>query len=127
MIAADLATRADRRLAKAVQIQRGQRARARRTDPQTSHAAAASVKSVEISRLQGFILDALERPLTDEELWNELISRQIGGLTPSGVRTRRSELVDDGRVIDSGMKRPTKAGRGSIVWARADHRPALFG
>lgn len=128
MVAADLGSRRSRGAISARGSVGGQayglRARARRTDPATSHAAAASVKSAAISELQGWILGALERPLTDEELWNELAGSHRG-LTPSGVRTRRSELVDDGRVLDSGLKRPTKAGRPSIAWARSDQLPRL--
>lgn len=127
MIAQDLVTRKDRRLQNAVAVRRRSRAQAhaRASDPSTSHAAAASIRSAEITELQIWILDVLESPLSDEQIWNELTKRHPGRLTPSGVRTRRSELVDDGRILDSGRKTSTAAGRKSIVWIRADQKPSL--
>lgn len=37
-------------------------------------------------------------------------------MNPSTQRPRRVELVDKGLVIDSGKRRPTKAGIGAVVW-----------
>lgn len=100
------------------------RAHARRTDPETSHAAAKSVGSVEITELQRWIFDALEEPMSDEQLWNALAGR--GRLTPSGVRTRRSELVEQGFVCDSGRRTSTTSGRQSIVWQRSSQERIAF-
>ena len=37
----------------------------------------------------------------------------------SGLRTRRSELVDAGLVVDSGERKLTQNGAKSIVWRLA--------
>lgn len=87
---------------------------ARRTDPWSSHEAAASVTKVRES--QKAVLEALTilGPMTDEEL-----AHQYGGTpqqSPSGLRTRRSELVELGKVRDSGQRRVLRSGRRAIVW-----------
>lgn len=73
------------------------RARARRADPETSHEAAKSV--VELRKRQQAVLEVLKcGPTTDEELvckypyfaWEEA---DYPKQSPSGLRTRRSELV----------------------------------
>lgn len=87
-------------------------AHARRTDPETSHDAAASVPNIRKS--QELILTILSRcPQTDEEIFSHLPS---GVMSPSGARTRRSELVAAGRVIDTGERRRTISNRRTIVW-----------
>lgn len=102
-------------------------ARARRTDPATSHEAAASVTvlnetHVRILRLLDVWVGNATYPhgLTDEELlhiWADQYDEQI---SPSGLRSRRSELVRAGRVVDSGERGTTAAGRRCIVWRLAD-------
>lgn len=90
--------------------------KARRTDPATSHAAARSVANLRHSQQVILKLLALEGPKTDEELlylWNDRIAERI---SPSGLRTRRSELVDLGLVRDSGERRPLESGRTAIAW-----------
>lgn len=90
--------------------------RARRTDPATSHDAAASVNSLRHTHQIIVTLLRLEGGMTDEELlylWNDRIAERI---SPSGLRTRRSELVDMGMVRDSGECRPLESGRMAIVW-----------
>lgn len=124
MILTELLTRRDSRMARAVEIRRPLRAHARKTDPPTSHAAAASVKSAAISELQEWILEVLDEPKTDEQIWNALVERH-SGLTPSGVRTRRAELVDAGKIIDSRLRGHSAHGRMTIIWQRSDQ--ALFG
>ncbi len=91
-------------------------ARARNTDPGTSHKAAASVKN--ITETQARILNLLKiyGPMTDEEI----LSRLEDKLSPSGARSRRSELVAAGSVTDSGKKKLTRSGRHTIVWAAKD-------
>jgi hypothetical protein len=88
------------------------RPRARASDPETSHDAAQSIS--DISGDQQFILEWLNflGPCTDEELLNSLPSER----SPSGVRTRRSELVAMNLVRDSGKRRKTRSGRNAIVW-----------
>lgn len=88
-------------------------AHARRTDPGTSHAAARSVENLRPRQLA--ILETLRRcgPLTDEGI----AMRYVGPLqSPSGMRTRRRELVDAGLVEDTGERSRTRAGRSTILW-----------
>lgn len=90
------------------------RAKARRTDPQTSHEAAASVGDLTAAQEAVYALIA-ERPRSDEQVYALLVSRQYP-ISPSGARTRRSELVDMGRVEDSGKHYLTGSGRKTIIW-----------
>lgn len=93
--------------------------RARRTDPATSHAAAGTVAHLRHNQQIILTLLRLEGGQTDEELlllWNDRIAERI---SPSGLRTRRSELVDMGLVRDSGDRRPLESGRIAIVWEYA--------
>lgn len=90
-------------------------ARARITDPFTSHKAAESVENV--TKTQGFIVQALKTPRTDEELIMKYRSyRYAPQASDSGIRTRRAELVAMGWVVDTGQRRTTQSGRQSIVW-----------
>ena len=84
---------------------------ARRSDPQTSHDAAARVQRIRESQQK--ILDALvlHGPMTDEQ-----IAGCDLGMSPSGTLTRRKELVDKGKVFDTGQTKLTKANRKTIVW-----------
>lgn len=91
---------------------------ARHTDPQTSHDAAKSVRN--LSEAKQVILSQLYTPKTDEELledYNLLMNLQGGNwISPSGLRSRRSELVSAGLVADSGERKRLKSGRNAIVW-----------
>lgn len=92
------------------------RARARRSDPDTSHQAAASLSSDRLRTAQSAVLACLRRhgPMTDEDL----VVRYDGvPQSPSGLRTRRDELVRRGLVVDTGDRRPTVSGRSAKVWA----------
>lgn len=97
-----------------------QRPRARRTDPATSHAAAASVRGTTATHTRIVYLLREQGPLTDEEIasaWQEMVT--IAGwpkVSPSGLRTRRAELVDRGQIVDTGRTRLTKARRHTTVW-----------
>lgn len=93
-------------------------AHARRTDPDTSHAAAASVK---VRQSQERILALLRRtgPVTDSELI-DAATYEPWLMSPSGIRSRRAELVDAGLVEDSGQRVRLPSGRLSIVWAATD-------
>lgn len=88
--------------------------RARHTDPTTSHMAAASLSDQGIATLRALILQLLRAhgPLTDEQL----LELAAGAGSPSGLRTRRSELVRDGLVIPAGYG-TTRAGRRCLYWA----------
>lgn len=93
------------------------RAVARNTDPETSHAAAKSVGSDRIRSSQKIILNLLRKfgPMTDAEI----AGLMKVGFSPSGTRTRRKELVDKGLVRDSGNRKRTSSGRSTIVWVAA--------
>lgn len=95
-------------------ILRPARPRTRAGDPGTSRAAAATVDR--LPTLKRLILDALRaRPMTDEELIEALRRAGVMG-SPSGIRSRRAELVEDGLVVETGSHRPTETGRQATVW-----------
>jgi hypothetical protein len=94
------------------------RAHARSTDPATSHAAAASLPDLRASEIEVLGLFAhVGSRLTDEQL---IARARAAGLTQSdsGLRTRRSELVDLAYVQDSGVRELTATGRRTISWQR---------
>lgn len=96
-----------------------ERAHARNTDPETSHAAAASLPDERLRRSQQAVYDVLQHcgPLTDVELIMQY--QRYGGLpaqSESGIRTRRSELVRRGMVEWTGEKRRLVSGRQANVW-----------
>ena len=96
--------------------------RARLTDRGTSHAAAKSVRNQTATHAR--IVDVLERsgPATDEEIAGYYF--HLGQLfdwppvSPSGLRSRRAELVDLGVIVESGKSR-TKSGRSCTIWELA--------
>ena len=90
-------------------------AHARRTDPITSHLAAASVQGIRAS--QRMILGALVRhgPGTDEDIYRWL-KDEGHNISLSGARTRRSELVRLGIVEDSGEKTALPSRRLAVIW-----------
>lgn len=98
--------------------------RARRTDPETSHAAARSVLA-HPGREAVLACLLVHGPQTDEELYEHTEVRLY--CSPSGARTRRSELVDAGVVRDSRHRRKTKSGRQSIVWEAVEHQTRAAG
>jgi hypothetical protein len=83
-----------------------EQAHARRTDPETSHEAAASVN---VTAGQQVVLDALTQhgPCTDEELvgYMHLAANPAWRLSPSGIRSRRHELTAKGKVGWTGEHR----------------------
>lgn len=92
-------------------------ARARSTDPATSHAAAASLGDLRPSQAAVLALFQELGPMADEAL---LISYRERAVEPSqsdsGLRSRRAELVDQGLLEDSGERGLTGSGRATIVW-----------
>jgi hypothetical protein len=93
---------------------------ARITDPETSHEAAKSVSK--LRDMYDTMIVAFETlgPMNDEQLiklWrvgvNELGWRSA---SESGIRSRRSELVAQGKLKDSGKRQKMQSGRLSIVW-----------
>jgi hypothetical protein len=95
--------------------------RARSTDPETSHEAAARAKR-NLTQKQRNVLDGLRtlaRAGATQVMDEELVAHMavvMPGLTQSSVRTRRKELVALGYVKDSGRKGETSAGGKSIRW-----------
>lgn len=93
---------------------------ARRTDPSTSHAAAASVRDLRKSQAAVLYVLATHGGMTDDELQRRYAAMpQLPRQSESGVRTRRRELVDAGLVRDTGRKAPLASGRMAIVWEAA--------
>jgi hypothetical protein len=94
--------------------------RARSTDPETSHDAAASIDHLRDRQMSVLTVLWDWGPMTDTDLVEryeglareELIPRQA----PSGIRTRRKELVDLGLVSNSGARQKLASGRWAIVW-----------
>lgn len=93
------------------------KARARSTDPRTSKAAAA--KLVNLGPVRDAIINALYTfgPQTDEGI--AAIFRKYAAFprcSPSGLRSRRSELVAMRLVEDSGETGKTEMGNPAIIW-----------
>jgi hypothetical protein len=99
---------------------------ARTTDPSTSFLAAIGLEPTNILRMRAAILHLVwtasdnDYERTDEgiaeryeALWRE---RNWPSPSPSGLRTRRAELVDDGWLINSGRKTIIHTGNPAIVW-----------
>jgi hypothetical protein len=99
-------------------------AHARNTDPQTSHDAAASVRVTAGQREVLEIFELLHRA-TDENVARKhearcLLGTAYASLSPSGLRTRRSELVRLGKIRDSGVRWTMASGRKAVVWEVCD-------
>jgi len=93
---------------------------ARKSDGRNSHAAAASV--VNLGPVRDRIMDVLScyGPMTDERIW-ETFSLWINApkVSPSGLRSRRAELVKMKLVREVGTGK-TKAGRNCSVWGLSE-------
>lgn len=93
-------------------------ARARRTDPHTSHEAADSVRNQNVTHTRILRLLDTYGNLCDTDIAYALTRASHGEVTvsASGLRTRRSELVSKGYVEDSGLRSRLPSGRRSIIW-----------
>lgn len=91
---------------------------ARRTDPETSHAAAASIRDVRKRQADVWHMLHALGAMTDEQLVDAFTSDWATHVaqSPSGVRTRRSELARVGLVVATGDLRATRSGRMAKVW-----------
>ena len=101
-------------------------AKARRSDPDTSQEAAQSVLAMTDRRTAVLEMFSSCGPMTDEEL----LRRYRDDLPPqsaSGLRTRRSELVRMGELMDTGKRRRMTTGRMAIVWAQVEAANPLAG
>lgn len=94
------------------------RPRARNTDPDTSHEAAASVQHIRES--QEAVLATLRR-LGGRGTHEQIVDAYQGPhQSPSGIRTRCCECVVRGRVRNSGDKVKMRTGRRATVWELID-------
>lgn len=98
-------------------------AAARAGDPETSHEAARTIDRLNVRRLD--VLHVLDRPMTDVRLVAAYVEQTYGeaptvhAQSPSGIRSRRHELVQLGLVTHVGTARVLgSGGRMHRVWAR---------
>lgn len=98
------------------------KANARRTDPVTSHAAAESLTSTQLRKTQTAVQACFVKhgAMHDEALVAVYQATCLAEGWPqqseSGLRTRRSELVDAEMLRDTGRTVTLQSGRSSIVW-----------
>lgn len=104
-------------------------ARARATDPTTSHDAAHTVTN--IGRLQAHVLALFHAlgDLTDHELidhWRQLEQdNQYPPATDQSIRSRRAELVGLGRLRATDRIAHTSHGRRTTVWTLIQPTPGI--
>lgn len=97
-------------------------AKARTTDPSTSHAAAASISEDTLRESQAAVLRFMRNlgPMTDVDLVARYSSaaglQDLPRQSQSGLRTRRAELAAAGLVEDTGERVRLESGRQAIVW-----------
>jgi hypothetical protein len=95
-------------------------AHARKFDPATSVAAAASVADLTAKQFAALDVLATFGAMTDVDLVDRYELEAYSGDVPfqsaSGLRTRRAELVAHGLVEDSGERVRLASGRLAIVW-----------
>lgn len=98
-------------------------AHARRDDPETSHEAARSVRNIRESQMAiADLMRHVGRPISDTEIgaiygaWRAEGGDAMPAQSPSGLRTRRSELVELGVVEDSGQRERLPSKRWAILW-----------
>ncbi len=94
-------------------------AHARRTDPETSHQAAASVSDITDKQFAVLVCLRATGPVLYLELINAYEEAVRRGVMPaqseSGIRSRRHELVEEG-MAKSVNRRPNSRGRLATVW-----------
>lgn len=101
----------------------GDSARARATDPETSHAAADSItpEGREASELEVLaVLTEAKTPMSAEQIEARHVHRAwqgqaAGTWTGARLRTALKQLADDGHVVRDGETR-TKTGRRAAAW-----------
>ena len=76
---------------------------ARKTDPVTSHEAAATITAPELKSRTEMVYSLLWVAMTDEQLVNAFNAAANAGFckpaSPQGIRSARANLVKDGRII----------------------------
>lgn len=95
---------------------------ARTSDPATSHAAAPARERRELQKRAILTLLTDVGPMTDHELTYQYQQRRAAEGWPAtqadGVRKRRGELKNEGRVFDTGRTSGFTLGHApSIIWA----------
>lgn len=91
----------------------------RGSDPDTSRDAAAKVApKMTANRLHVLKVFEQVKSCTDEELGAYYMAMMLPVQSGSGLRSRRAELVVDGYLMDSGMRRKNKHGNNCVVWVR---------
>jgi hypothetical protein len=95
----------------------------RRSDPETSHAAAASLSTHRLTRDKARVEAihlAAPAGLTDEELLHRYIAAH-GATAESTPRKRRCDLTKDGIIVETERERLLISGRYGIVWQHRAH------
>jgi hypothetical protein len=90
---------------------------ARKTDPETSHDAAASITDLTEKQEAVLAVLAAEGLLTDKDLISQYPKYGLARQSESGLRTRRAELVRRQLVRDTGLREILPSGRRAIVWS----------
>jgi len=116
----DLAVGNLRRSAEEQPLPLFEHAHARRGDPDTAHQAAEALTAPTLRASQEAVLGLFHQvgPMTDERL----VHRYGFGpprQSPSGLRSRRHELVVLGKLKDSGRREKLASGRLAVVWTLA--------
>ena len=83
---------------------------ARRSDPETSHAAASTVR---VSELQRRVLDAIRE--LDGEATIEAVADHTG-LSLVSVSPRFKPLAKMGKIYDTGRRATNRSGRSAVLW-----------
>ena len=89
------------------------KAHARHSDPQTSHDAAAGIKE-KLPRLESMVLKSITSGQTRG--MNSYEIELATGLPNESCTPRYAPLRRKGFILDSGLRRPGKSGKGQIVW-----------
>lgn len=95
---------------------------ARRTDPETSYAAAAVTTEDIKGRARQMLWRLLDRmgDATDEEMYDEyvrlVVSHRAPMITDARLRHMRKDLVEMGLVLDTGVRRAQRSGSKARVW-----------
>ena len=95
-------------------------ANARANDPETSKQAAASVTNTAMVQRAILTIFSKQLGLCDSELTDIYYAWVDSGLatnaSPSGIRSRRAELVAQEYLADSGEREKLPSGRSSVIW-----------
>jgi hypothetical protein len=92
---------------------------ARKTDPETSHEAAASVHNETITHRRILNIFSTFSSLSDETLIVEFHRKYGRTVSESGIRSRRKELVRNGKVVFADDYGLTVAKRRTRLWKLA--------